>query len=38
MGALQSGLGSAEGQAAAADLEKFATGGVDLLMFDNAPA
>lgn len=38
MDAIQSGLGSPEGQATAADLEKFASGGVDLFMFDSAPA
>ena len=31
---IQSGLGSAEGQAAAADVGNFATGGADMLMFD----
>jgi uncharacterized protein (TIGR02118 family) len=34
MGALQKGLSSPEGQAAAADVGTFATGGADLLMFD----
>jgi uncharacterized protein (TIGR02118 family) len=34
MAALQAGLGSAEGQAAAGDLPNFASGGADLLMFD----
>jgi uncharacterized protein (TIGR02118 family) len=34
MAAIQAGLGSAEGQAAAGDLPNFASGGVDLLMFD----
>jgi uncharacterized protein (TIGR02118 family) len=38
MAAIQSGLGSAEGQAAVADLQKFATGGADILMFDSADA
>jgi len=38
MAALQSALGTAEGQAAAADVQKFATGGADMLMFDNTPA
>jgi uncharacterized protein (TIGR02118 family) len=38
MAALQSGLGTAEGQAAGADVQKFATGGADMLMFDSAPA
>jgi len=36
--AIQSAFGSAEGQAAAADVQKFATGGADMLMFDHAPA
>ena len=31
---IQSGLGSAEGQAAAGDVSIFATGGADILMFD----
>ena len=34
MAALQAGLGSPEGQAAAGDLANFASGGVDLMMFD----
>ena len=38
MAALQAGLGSPEGGAAAGDLPNFASGGVDLLMFDDAPA
>jgi uncharacterized protein (TIGR02118 family) len=38
MAAIQSGLGSAEGQAAAADVQTFATGGADMLMFDDADA
>ena len=38
MAAMQSALGSPEGQAAAADVGKFATGGVDMFMFDSAPA
>jgi len=33
--AIKSGLGSPEGQATAADLGKFADGGVDLLLFDS---
>ena len=32
--AIQAGLASADGQAAAADLPKFATGGADLILFD----
>jgi len=35
---LQNGLGSPEGQAAAGDLGNFATGGVDLYMFDSKDA
>jgi uncharacterized protein (TIGR02118 family) len=34
--AIQRAFASPEGQAAAADLPKFATGGVDLIMFENA--
>jgi uncharacterized protein (TIGR02118 family) len=34
MAALQAGLSSPEGQAAAGDLPNFASGGADLLMFD----
>ncbi len=34
MGALQQGLGSAEGQAAAGDVGNFATGGVEMLIID----
>jgi len=34
MAAIQAGLGSAEGQAAAGDLPNFASGGAELLMFD----
>jgi uncharacterized protein (TIGR02118 family) len=37
MAAIQSALGSPEGQAAASDVGKFATGGVDMFMFDSAP-
>lgn len=36
--ALQRGLGSPEGQAAAGDLANFAQAGVELLMFDTKPA
>ncbi|WP_424629159.1 EthD family reductase [Bradyrhizobium sp. SYSU BS000235] len=32
--AIQAGLASPDGQAAAADLPKFATGGADLVLFD----
>ena len=35
MGAIQQALGSAEGQAIAADLGNFAQAGVELLMFDS---
>ncbi len=33
--AIQRAFASAEGQAAAADVQGFATGGVDMLIFDN---
>ena len=32
--AIQAGFGSAEGQAAGADVQTFATGGADMLLFD----
>jgi uncharacterized protein (TIGR02118 family) len=35
MAALQSALGSAQGQAAAADVQGFATGGAEMYIFDN---
>lgn len=35
LAAIQAGFGSNEGKAAAADVAKFATGGVDMLLFDN---
>jgi uncharacterized protein (TIGR02118 family) len=38
LAALQTGLGSPEGAAAAGDLGNFASGGVDLYMFEDAPA
>jgi uncharacterized protein (TIGR02118 family) len=38
MGALQKALSTTEGQAAAADVGTFATGGADLLMFDTHDA
>jgi uncharacterized protein (TIGR02118 family) len=38
MAAIQSAFASAEGRAAAADVQKFATGGADILMFDSADA
>jgi uncharacterized protein (TIGR02118 family) len=34
LAAIQAAFGSAEGQAAAADVQNFATGGADMLMFD----
>jgi uncharacterized protein (TIGR02118 family) len=34
--ALQAGLGSAEGRAAGADVRNFASGGADMIMFDDA--
>ncbi len=34
LAAIQAGFGSAEGQAAVADVQNFATGGVDIFMFD----
>ena len=36
--AIQKAFGSAEGQAAVADVGNFATGGVDIYMFDTRPA
>jgi uncharacterized protein (TIGR02118 family) len=38
MAAIQQGLASAEGQAAVADVQNFATGGVDIFMFDEREA
>jgi uncharacterized protein (TIGR02118 family) len=35
MAAIQAAFGSAEGKAAADDVRKFATGGVDMILFDN---
>jgi uncharacterized protein (TIGR02118 family) len=35
LAAIQKGFASAEGQAAGADVPKFATGGVDMIMFDS---
>jgi uncharacterized protein (TIGR02118 family) len=35
LAAIQSAFASEEGQAAAADVQKFATGGVDMLLFDS---
>jgi uncharacterized protein (TIGR02118 family) len=34
LAAIQGAFGSAEGQAAVADVQSFATGGVDIFMFD----
>jgi uncharacterized protein (TIGR02118 family) len=34
LAAIQAGFGSAEGKATAADVRTFATGGVDMLLFD----
>ena len=36
MGAIQAAFASPEGQRAAADVQKFATGGVQMLMFETA--
>ena len=36
LAAIQAAFGSPEGQAAAADVQKFATGGADMLMFETA--
>jgi uncharacterized protein (TIGR02118 family) len=38
LAAIQAGFGSAEGQAAVADVQNFATGGADIVMFDTGPA
>jgi uncharacterized protein (TIGR02118 family) len=38
LAAIQSAFGSSEGQAAAADVQNFATGGADMLIFDTKPA
>ncbi len=38
LAAIQTAFGTPEGQAAAADLQTFATGGVDMFMFDTRPA
>ena len=37
LAAIRGALGSAEGEAAVADVQNFATGGVDILMFDTRP-
>jgi uncharacterized protein (TIGR02118 family) len=34
LAAIQAGFGSAEGKAAGADVQKFATGGADMILFD----
>lgn len=38
MAAIQSAFASPEGQAAAADVATFATGGAEMMMFDDRPA
>ncbi|WP_018631750.1 EthD family reductase [Neomegalonema perideroedes] len=38
LAALQAGLATPDGQAAAGDIPNFATGGVDLVVFDSKPA
>ena len=38
MAAIQNAFGSAEGNATAADVPKFASGGADLMFFDNRDA
>jgi len=38
MAAIQAAFASPEGQAAAADVARFATGGAEMLMFDDRPA
>jgi uncharacterized protein (TIGR02118 family) len=38
LAAIQKAFGSAEGQAAVADVKTFATGGVDIFMFDTQSA
>ena len=38
LAAIQAAFGSPEGQAAVADVQKFATGGIDLFMFETAAA
>jgi uncharacterized protein (TIGR02118 family) len=37
LAAIQAAFGSAQGQAAVADVQNFATGGVDIFMFDTRP-
>ena len=38
LAAIQAAFASAEGQAAGADVQNFATGGADMIMFDDADA
>ena len=38
LAAIQTGLASPEGQAAAGDVQNFATGGADMIMFDSRDA
>ena len=38
LGTIQKAFGSAEGQAAAADVPTFATGGAEMFIFDTKPA
>jgi uncharacterized protein (TIGR02118 family) len=38
LAAIQTAFGTPEGQAAGADVQNFATGGADMLMFDTEPA
>ena len=38
MAAIQAAFSSPEGQAAAADVENFASGGAEMMMFDDRPA
>ena len=38
LAAIQSAFGSAEGQAAAADVANFASGGAEMFLFDTKPA
>jgi uncharacterized protein (TIGR02118 family) len=38
LAAIQAALGTPEGQAAAADISNFATGGADMLLFETAEA
>jgi uncharacterized protein (TIGR02118 family) len=38
LAAIQSAFGTAEGQAAGADVANFATGGAEMFLFDTGPA